>query len=283
MADGTFARPGAPDLRTHLFEPRGPVRGSILLTTGFSEHVGRYENVCHVWRDAGYLIGAWDWRGQGRSQGRRGYVERFDDYVSDLLAIADHFSAHPHWKHPVAFGHSMGALITIHAALRAQGRFAALALTSPFLALALPAPKWKQALARRITEWWPTWSESTGITGDMVTREPLHARAIDDDPLRIRKMTVRLFVESERAQEQALARAAELRLPIYCRAAEIDKVSSLDATRRFMASVSSSDKQLEIALGQYHELHQEPEWSEHATILMQQFDRWCSEHAAGAA
>jgi alpha-beta hydrolase superfamily lysophospholipase len=117
----------------------------------------------------------------------------------------------------------------------------------------------------------------------MVTRDADHARAINNDPLRIRKMTVRLFVESESAQEQARARASELSLPLYCRAAELDKIASLDATRRFMSAVRSSDKQLEVALGQYHELHQEPEWTEHATILLQHFERWCAERESALA
>ncbi len=278
-----MTRPGQPALRTRTYEPAGAPRGCVLVTTGFGEHVGRYERICQAWQNAGYLIGAYDLRGQGQSEGRRGYVERFDDYIDDLLAVAEQFATRPDWRRPVLFGHSMGALICIHTALRAPGPFAGLVLTSPFLGLSLPAPKWKQVVARWMTSVWPTWAEPTGIEGAMVTRDRERARMIDDDPLRIAKMTVRLFVESERAQADAIARASELKVPVYCRAAELDKIASLATTRRFMAALGSVDKQLDVAVGQFHELHQEPEWAEHARLLAQQFERLLSESPAPAA
>jgi alpha-beta hydrolase superfamily lysophospholipase len=283
MADGVLKRPGEPTLRTRLYTPAGIARGSVLLTTGFNEHVGRYDHVCQAWQDAGFFVACWDLRGQGRSEGRRGYVEHFDDFTSDTLAIANEFDHNEAWRAlgpAILFGHSTGGLIAIHAALRAPTRFRALLLASPFLGLALPTPAWKKTLGRLMTRMWPTFSQPTNIGAERVTQDAERARALDADPLAVRSMTARLFTEMERAQTEAFEHASEITLPVLCRAAGDDTIADVAATREFIAKLGSPDKTLEVVPGQRHELHQDTRRDEHIRACAEQFIRWTSGNAA---
>jgi alpha-beta hydrolase superfamily lysophospholipase len=260
-----------------LYVPTGRPRGAVLATTGFSEHVGRYEHVCRRWQAAGWLVANWDLRGQGHSEGARGYIDRFSEYVDDLFAFADQLQQTDAWRDagpPVLFGHSTGGLISIHAALRSPERVRALALTSPYLGLALKTPAWKLWMGRMIASAWPSFSLPTGVAAGILTHDLERAKAIDEDPLSVRRMTARLFNEIEAAQSFATSHARELTLPISCRAAGLDQLVDLNVTRRFMKDVGSKDSKLVVAETAFHELHQELGWEQHSDAFLEDFARW---------
>ncbi len=250
----------------------------MFATTGFSEHLGRYRHVCAAWQERGFVVANWDLRGQGRSEGTGGFVERFDDYVTDALALLAHLDERENWRTlnpPIGFGHSLGGLITIAIALRAPLRFRALGLSSPYLGLALETPAWKKAAGRLLNRAWPTFSQPTQIGGHQLTHDPVIAQSIDEDPMRIRNMTARMFTEVENAQANVIRQAQSLTLPVYCRAAGDDRVVDLQVTRRFIDTLGSTQKTLDVAHGQFHELHQETDRETHIAKLGDQFERWC--------
>jgi len=269
MSDRFVRRGNHPALRLRVYMPEQP-KAAVLLAPGFSDHVERHEHVCEAWKARGIAVACWDHRGQGRSEGRRGYVDRFSDYVTDYLEIDRVMAEDPQWAKltpAIWFGHSTGGLMAIHAALREPGRCRLLALASPFLAVALKVPAWKVMAGRMLAEIWPTFAQPTGVSGDQIIRDPERACEYDEDPLRIPFMTARLFNESEIAQAEAQSRAGEITVPVYCRAAGDDRLVSLEATKRFMAALGSSDTKFEIAQGNFHELHQDPDRDHHIALV----------------
>lgn len=279
MRESTLERAGQPRLHTRLYLPEGAPRGSVLVVTGFSEHVGRYEEACTNWQARGFAVANWDLRGHGRSGGRRAFVERFSDFTDDALAFADELDRNPSWRDagpPILFGHSLGGLIAVRTVLAEPKRFRALALSSPYLGLALQPPLWKLAAGRLLTRVWPTFSETTGIVGAQLTHDPERAATLDRDPLGNKRMTARLFTEIEATQREVLRRAPDLELPLFVRASGVDHVVDLATTRRFFDAVRSDDKTLEVAEGKFHELHQELDREAHFQRLAEQFTHWTS-------
>ncbi len=249
----------------------------MLLTTGFGEHTGRYEPVFQIWNERGYLVAAHDLRGQGKSGGRPGHVDNFDDYLTDTKLVLDELGSDEQWQacgKPILFAHSFGCLVVTHLALRYPGEFRALALSSPYFARALATPAWKTTLGRGVSRFWPTYSDTTNITGAMVTHDPELIQDSDQDPLRIERVTARWFTESEAAQELLLTEAERLTLPIYCQAAGDDLVASLERTRQILMNAPSEDKELVVREGQYHELHREIDRAEFIAAFADKFDTW---------
>src|SRR5664279_239072 len=76
----------ADGLKLHVerFVPATPPTGALVLVHGFSAHIGNYRHVGRACADAGLATTLFDCRGHGRSEGRRGYVRRFVDFVADL-------------------------------------------------------------------------------------------------------------------------------------------------------------------------------------------------------
>lgn len=229
----------------------------MLVTHGFGEHSGRYAEVVAALTERGLLVATYDLRGHGRSGGERGHVLAFEDYVRDATALLDELRADAQFgriERPALFGHSLGGLISTHLALSAQERFSGLALTSPFFGLALEVPAVKLALGRGMSRWFPRFSQPTGLSGAHVTHDAEIARAYDTDPLGVKRCSARWFTETTRAQEEALARASELRLPVFVMAAGDDRVAALAATRRVFERVASPNKELRVLDGLYHEV-----------------------------
>ena len=59
-------------------------RAHLVIVHGLGEHSGRYQNYVDYFVSRGYTLHGADVRGHGRSGGKRGYVERFDQFVTDL-------------------------------------------------------------------------------------------------------------------------------------------------------------------------------------------------------
>jgi len=96
----------------------------LLVVHGFAEHSGRYINLVNYFVPKGYAVYSLDHQGHGKSEGRRGYVERFSYYLDDLKTFFDIVRG----KHGDAkifiVGHSMGGTIATAYAVHHQDELA---------------------------------------------------------------------------------------------------------------------------------------------------------------
>src|SRR5439155_1108606 len=63
------------------------VPSDIVVLHGWSDHSGRWTAVAERLRREGFAAYALDWRGHGRSSGRRGHLSRFSQLMGDLQAF----------------------------------------------------------------------------------------------------------------------------------------------------------------------------------------------------
>lgn len=244
---------------------------------GYAEHSARYDHVVADWRGRGLTCARLDLRGHGRSEGARGHVNRFSDYVDDVIAFVSSLAGEPEWqggRAPVVFGHSMGALLAAHVVLGMKNAVAGLALTSPFLGLAKPVPRVQHALGTFVARILPGLRQPSGLQGKDISHDPEIVARYDTDPLGFRHVTVRWFVEVERAQAALLRAAPQFDLPIFAIAAGDDRVVSLAAVRRFFETVSSREKELDVRPGLFHEVLNEPDWRDHTARLGERMLSW---------
>jgi alpha-beta hydrolase superfamily lysophospholipase len=230
-------------------------RARVVLLHGRSEYAYRYRPAVEAWSDRGIAVAAMDLRGHGDSEGVRGHIDRFDDYLDDVHRLLDRCEKEPSFaapSAPVLFGHSLGALIAIHTALRSPRRIRGLVLSSPFLGLSLPVPAVERAAAVAFSRVWPTFSRPPKIRGWHVTADPEMAEACEHDARLTLVATARWYTETKKAQARALALASSLAPPVYCAQAGDELVASVAATQAFMRRVPGS--RCEIVPGARHEI-----------------------------
>ncbi|MBN1697282.1 MAG: lysophospholipase [Spirochaetales bacterium] len=113
--------------------PEATVKGSVQIVHGLAEHSGRYGHVVETLVPAGFAVYAADLFGHGKSDGPRGYVETFRDFIEDERLLLNHFRAmHPPLSDKPRFmlGHSLGSIIAVHYENAYPGDFNGLVLSA---------------------------------------------------------------------------------------------------------------------------------------------------------
>lgn len=135
----TFSRWRAPDgwayRRMDWSQPAGAAaRGSLLFAGGRGDFIEKYLEAYGHWHGRGWNVTAFDWRGQGASQGELagGHLDSFDVLIDDLGAlIGDWRSSHtgPH----AAIAHSMGGHMLLRTLVEKKPALDAAVLVAPMI------------------------------------------------------------------------------------------------------------------------------------------------------
>ncbi|MFS2176675.1 alpha/beta fold hydrolase [Rhizobium pisi] len=130
-------------LAYHHAEAAGPARGILLISHGLAEHSKRYRAFAETMASRGYHVYAHDHRGHGETTApdapigrfaRRGGVEKV---IGDVIAMRAHAASHHPGLPVILFGHSMGGLIALNAAVTAPADFDAVAVWNSNFAVGL--------------------------------------------------------------------------------------------------------------------------------------------------
>jgi lysophospholipase len=115
-------------------EATGSARGSLLFAGGRGDFIEKYLEVLDHWHGSGWNVSAFDWRGQGGSQGDRpgGHLDSFDTLVGDLAGLIDEWRSQTPGPH-VAVGHSMGGHVLLRTLADQHPPIAAAVLVAPML------------------------------------------------------------------------------------------------------------------------------------------------------
>jgi alpha-beta hydrolase superfamily lysophospholipase len=256
--EGSFASRGGLRIRWQRFLPPAP-RAAVAVLHGGGDHAGRYAGVTRALVEQGFAVALLDFRGHGRSEGRRWHVEGWEDYLADLDGFWPRVREAAPGRPAFVLAHSQGALVAISWALAGSRDVAGFVLSSPYLALAF-RPPWLKVLAGRlagrVAPWLPV---ATGLRFPDLTSDEEMQRWTEADPDYGRTTTPAWFAASARAQAEALARAAEFRHPLLVLAAGADPIADAATARRFVERCGSADKTYRELPGMRHEIFNERE------------------------
>lgn len=246
-------------LRRHELEN---ARGEILIAHGFGEHSGRYGALTDHLVNHNYCVTAYDHRGHGLSDGLPGHVESFGEYDEDIAKIISSVRSRSQAKSLFLIGHSMGGLIALRYAARKSGALSGAIISAPLIEVAVPVPAHKLMIARVSARMAPRMRLDNEINPANLSRDPEVGRAYAADPLVNRKVSGKWFAEATRAMKEVAEWASQITTPVLVMHGTEDKLASVDATKRLFERIGSSDKELVIYPGFYHELFNEPEKQE---------------------
>jgi len=123
---------------------RGKARGSLLFAGGRGDFIEKYLEAFSNWRDAGWNVTTFDWRGQGRSRGDHAdaNLESFEVLIDDLAALIEDVRAGAPGPH-VAIGHSMGGHMLLSTIVKRRPALDAAVLVAPMIMVnSAPIPAW---------------------------------------------------------------------------------------------------------------------------------------------
>jgi alpha-beta hydrolase superfamily lysophospholipase len=238
--------------------PREPER-VIVLVHGLAEHSGRYEHFGAWFAARGCAVHAYDLRGHGRSEGRRGHLRRFRDHLDDLDALfaavrAEHPGVRPH-----LIGHSLGGLVVTSFLCEREPELASAVTSGAALEVSKELSGGRALAARLLRRVAPRLALPLGLDPNGLSIDQEVSRAYVADPLVFRRVTTSLAVESMEAIERTAACAARVRTPILMMHGEDDPICPVTATRRFFEGLTVEPREIRIYPGLRHEIFNEPD------------------------
>jgi alpha-beta hydrolase superfamily lysophospholipase len=98
--------------------PEGDFQDVIGLVHGYGDHSGRYTRVIEAMVKDGHAVLAFDYRGHGRADGRRGHVSDWNEFLDDITVFWARLRQLASGKPTFLLAHSHGALIATHFAAK---------------------------------------------------------------------------------------------------------------------------------------------------------------------
>jgi acylglycerol lipase len=232
--------------------PKAGADTTFAVVHGLGEHSGRYARFAEAMAKHGMSTYALDLRGHGESDGQRGHVDSWSQWIDDVSAFVRHVE-HLVGADVVPLGHSFGATALLSAVLAGKlpdsKRFA---VSSPALKLRLQAPAWKTAIAPFASKIVPRLAMDNEVDPATVSRIPEVVAAYRDDPLVHNRISSRLWTEFLNATEDILGRAGQIKIPFLILAGTADPLIDPEGSRR-LHELAPSLSELYLLEGRYHE------------------------------
>lgn len=227
----------------------------VVFMHGFGDHCGRHDDFIKRIVTNGFACATFDQRGHGRSEGRRGHVDSFADWVEDLGSFIDFsLSKVPDGTPLILAGYSMGALICVEYILTNAQPVAGMVSIAGAFAPVMRVPKWKRRIAERLKGVVPTLAMDTGVARVDLTRDATELEALSQDSLFHSRVTLRSGREIQ--SKLALLGAIPQRIftPMLLVTGSADRVCDPEGTLWFAGRLASVDKHFKIYDGMYHDM-----------------------------
>jgi alpha-beta hydrolase superfamily lysophospholipase len=242
-----------------VWTPDTPPRAVVVLSHGLGEYARRYDHVAQRFGEAGLVTYALDHRGHGRSGGKRMLVRDITEYTGDfdtLVGIAKR--EHPALK-CIVLGHSMGGGIVFAYGVERPDNYDLMVLSGPAVAaqdLVHPA---MALVAKGLGALVPGLPVQE-LDESLISRDPAVVEAYRTDPLvyhgRVPAGVGRALLQVGETMPQ---RAPALTAPLLVVHGSDDGLIPVDGSRRLVECVGSTDVELKVYPGLYHEVFNEPE------------------------
>ena len=234
-------------------------RAVVVLSHGLGEYARRYDHVAQRFGEAGLVTYALDHRGHGRSGGKRMLVRNITEYTADFATLVGIASReHPGLKR-VVLGHSMGGGIVFAYGVERPDDYDMMVLSGPAVA-AQDQVSPLLAFAAKVLGVIVPGLPVQDLDVNAISRDPAVVAAYNADTLvyhgRVPTGIGRALLQVGETMPQ---RAPALTAPLLVVHGSDDRLIPVAGSRRLVECVGSTDVQLKVYPGLYHEVFNEPE------------------------
>ncbi|BAB07007.1 alpha/beta hydrolase [Halalkalibacterium halodurans] len=234
-------------------------RGVVVVIHGAGEHHGRYQWLAKKFNSIGLSVVMGDLPGQGRTRGKRGHIQSFQQYIDVVLEWVE--AAKLEHVPIFLFGHSMGGLVAVRTMIEGGTLpVRAVILSSPCFDLYQSPGKGKELASKMLHRVTPTFSHHSGIRSDLVTRNEEIREAYLKDELRVTKVSTKWYYELSKAMRDTRRYPEKFpNVPLLVMQAGEDYITDRKAAWEWFNSVQVTEKAYKEWNGLYHEIFNEPE------------------------
>lgn len=252
-------------------------KARLVIAHGLGEHSGRYGRVINRLVPEGLSIWALDFCGHGRSGGKRGHIESFDQYIADIDKLIKIVAEDaPHATKIFLLGHSLGGLIALNYGLRLPDKLNGLIVSSPALAFKVKVPAFKIILGKVMSAIWPELSMANELDPTKISHDRSVVDAYIHDPLVHNRVTARWFTEFVSAMAWVHKSVTKMKVPILMQIAGNDFLVDAGVSETFFNHLLLKDKTIHIYSELFHEIFNET--ADESTVVLDDLHAWIEMH-----
>lgn len=265
-------------LLTQRWEPEGSeARGVLVIVHGLKDYGDRYADFAFDAARRGYVVWTIDLRGHGDSEGDRVFINRFDEYLSDLGLFMAKVQAESPRKPIFLMGHSMGGAIVTLYTLKEKPKLGGLITSAG--ALEVNAPAGLVGVVKFFSVVAPRLAIFELIDADF-SRDPKIVASMASDPLIFDgKGPARTASELLGAITLIHELGGKVEVPLLAMHGTVDKVTPPSGSAWLVASATTTDKKEQKFEGLAHDLLHEPEKAQVVEAIL----GWMDAHTAAPA
>ena len=234
-------------------------KGILVIVHGLAEHGGRYTHVGKFFAEHGFVVGAFDLRSHGKSDGADTFFHSIDECVDDLEVFAARMRERVPDKPLFVLGHSMGGLIAAMYGIQKQPDVTGFLLSGASLKISDTISPILVKIAGVLAKITPH-MKTIVLDGNTVSRDPAVVEKYNTDPLNYRGgIPASTGGAINAATKYVRERFAEFKLPVRIMFGTEDHLADPDGSKKFYREISSTDKTMVPYEGLYHEILNEPE------------------------
>ena len=236
--------------------PDTPPKAVVHIIHGYAEHIDRYTNVIKELVPAGYAVFGNDHRGHGRSQGKRGHVMSFQEFIDDEKqfhreVIHAQYPGIPYF----VLGHSMGSLIALNYIEQNSEEIRGLILSGTGSQPGTDIPKFLVKLTKILSGILPSIHVKSPLPPEFISRDKEVVKAYVDDPLVYNVITPRLAYEMNRFVVIGAQNAVKIKIPVLIQLGSKD--TAFSGQKELFEMIGSKDKTYKLYEGLKHEVYNE--------------------------
>lgn len=233
-------------------------RAVICIVHGLGEHCNRYNHLAAYFAAQHMALLAYDRRGHGKSEGKRGRTRSYNDFLDEVAELLSH-TIDRYEETPIfLYGHSMGGNIAMNYALRRHPTIKGLIATGPWIKLPEEPSYLLVMVATVLNKLTGGFAQSNGLDAKVISKDPAVVKRYVDDPLVHDRIGSKAGIETHKAGQWLFNYRGTTKIPMLLMHASEDKATSPEGTRHFVANVDGDITHKEWE-GMYHEIHNEPD------------------------
>lgn len=253
---GSFKAKGGSSIYWKGWVPDSAPKAVVQVIHGYAEHIDRYGNVVGELLPAGYAVFGTDHRGHGHSDGKRGHVAGFQEFIDDEKQfrreiIDARFPGIPCF----VLGHSMGSLIAMNYIEQSPEGVRALVLSGTGSLPGSDIPPVLLTVIKILSKIVPSLHIKSPLPPEFISRDPDVVKAYVEDPLVYNVITPRLAHEMNRYVVIGAQNAPKIQMPVLIQLGSKD--TAFSGQRELFERVGAKDKTFKRYEGLRHEVYNE--------------------------
>ena len=242
-------------------KPKNLQEKNILLIHGLGEHSRRYKEFAEFFIKNGIGVYALDLQGHGKSDGKRGHIKSFEEYLesveSSLIFIRKKFLETP----IILFGHSLGGLIGLNFLIERESKeIESAVISSPWIETAIKIPEYLTLLQKVLKRIFPSLRLNNRLISNHLSKNKDVVSKYDKDELVHNKISLNLYSEVMKSIDNVKEKASRIKAKTFLYHGMSDKIISSKGTIEISKLLKSH--KLKLYDNVYHEPHNDLEKEE---------------------